>query len=195
MTEETPRPRLYAVAWAFYLLLALAGCVWTGWRGDLSWRLFVDPARWAQDLAAGVATAALLIALWAQARRWLPAARRVEDYIGGVLGDVERDEIFALAVISSIAEELFFRGGVQGSWGWLAATALFALLHTGPGRHFRLWTLFALIGGGAFGLLTWWSGNLLAAIVAHGVVNGWNLRYVSRRVAADSGDGNREIEP
>jgi len=97
-----------------------------------------------------------------------------------MLGNIERDEVFALAVISGVGEEVFFRGGVQGSWGWLWATALFAVLHTGPGRAFRLWTFFALIAGLVSAGLTLWTGNLLAPIVAHAVVNGINLRYVSR---------------
>ena len=183
MTEKS-RPRLYSLAWAFYLVLALAGVAWVGWRGDLSWRLFIDPARWWRDLAAGVGAALVLIGLWALARRRLASARRVEAYVATAMGDVAPDEVFALAVISGIAEEIFFRGGVQGSWGWLWASALFAALHTGPGRAFRVWTLFALVGGALFGALTLWSGNLLAAIVAHGVVNGWNLRYLSLRAPA-----------
>jgi len=178
---ERPRPRLYALAWAFYLLLALAGVAWIGWRGDLGWRQFVDPGSWWRDLAAGLVAASALLGLWSVARRGLAAARRVEDYMATVLGDIRRDEVVALAVISSIAEEIFFRGGVQGSWGWLWASALFAVLHTGPGPEFRVWTLFALVGGATFGGLTLWSGNLTAAIVAHGVVNGWNLRAISRR--------------
>jgi len=192
---ETSRPRLYSIAWAFYLVLALAGVAWVGWRGDLGWRLFLDPATWWRDLAAGVGTAAALIGLWALARRSLASARRVEEYIAGVMGDVARDEIFALAVISSIAEEIFFRGGVQGSWGWLWATALFAALHTGPGRAFRVWTLFALVGGALFGALTWWSDNLLAAIVAHAVVNGWNLRDLKRRFLPAQRESAASAEP
>jgi membrane protease YdiL (CAAX protease family) len=176
------RPRLYGLAWAFYLLLALAGITWVGWRGDLNWRLFADPESWWIDLGAGVAGGVTLVGLWALARRYLAAARTVEAHIAKLLGDIERDEIFALAVISGIGEEVFFRGGVQGSWGWLWATALFAALHTGPGRAFRLWTLFALLAGLLFAGLTLWTGNLLAPIVAHALVNGINLRYVSRRL-------------
>jgi membrane protease YdiL (CAAX protease family) len=194
LRKELPSTRLYSLAWAFYLVLALAGVAWIGWRGDLGWRLFFDPARWARDIASGLGAGAALIALWALARRSLASARRVEEAIGEMLGAVRGDEILALAVISSIAEEVFFRGGVQGSWGWLWASALFAILHTGPGPAFRVWTLFALVGGVAFGLLTVWSGNLLAAIVAHGVVNGWNLRALSRRQEASptSGEGSSD---
>jgi CAAX protease family protein len=154
---------------------------WVGWRGDLGPALFFHSATWWRDLAWGIGTAAALVGMWALARRWLAAARSVERHIAGLVGEVGGDEIFALAVISGIAEELFFRGAVQGSWGWLAATVLFAVLHTGPGKAFRLWTLFALVAGLAFAFLTLASGNLLAAIVAHALVNGVNLRAVTRR--------------
>jgi len=53
----------------------------------------------------------------------------------------------ALAVLSGFAEELFFRGAVQGAFGWLPATLAFAVLHSGPGKAFRLWILFAAIAG------------------------------------------------
>ncbi|MCZ6726911.1 MAG: CPBP family intramembrane metalloprotease [Acidobacteria bacterium] len=196
MDTQAEHPRLYSIAWAFYLVLALAGTVWIGWRGDLGWRLFVDPARWWQDLAAGAGAGLALVGLWVLARRWLAAARRVEVHIAGLLGEISGEEIFALAVISGVGEELFFRGAVQGSWGWLWATALFAVLHTGPGRAFRLWTLFALVAGLVFAGLTLWSGNLLATIVAHSVVNGLNLRSVShRRQTLTRGSEIAEGEP
>jgi membrane protease YdiL (CAAX protease family) len=189
---ESVRPRLYSLAWAFYLLLALAGVAWVGWRGDLDWRLFLAPERWWRDVAAGLVGGGALLGLWALARRGLASARRVEDYIATVMGEIGSDEVIALAVISSVAEEIFFRAGVQGSWGWLWASVLFAVLHTGPGPAFRVWTLFALVGGGTFGALTLWSGNLTAAIVAHGVVNGWNLRAIRQRGARrpEPRDGN-----
>jgi membrane protease YdiL (CAAX protease family) len=56
---------------------------------------------------------------------------------------------------------------------------LFALLHTGPGRHFRLWTVFAVLAGALFGGLMLWRGNLLAPVVGHVLVNGVNLRRLA----------------
>lgn len=195
MAQRSERPRLYSLAWVFYLLMALAGVAWVGWRGDLGPAYFVDPRTWWRDLAYGVAGGLALIGAWALARRFFAAARRVEAQIGDLLGDLAADEVFALAVISGVAEEIFFRGGVQGSWGWVWATALFAALHTGPGRHFRMWTLFALLAGLLFAGLTSETGNLLAAIVAHGLVNGVNLRLLVRRRAARTLDpAGREEE-
>ena len=161
--------------------MALGGIVWLGLRGDLNRQLFLSFDTWWRDGLLGLAAAGILLGLWALGRRFLVAARRIEDHVTDLIGGIQRDEIFALAVISSVAEEIFFRGAVQGSWGWMWATSLFAVLHTGPGRHFRLWTLFALVAGLVFAGLTQYTGNLLAAVIAHGVVNGVNLRYIAQR--------------
>lgn len=148
--------------------------------------LFVDPGGWWIDLGLGVGSAAVLLGLWWLLGRRLAAGRELERRIAELLGPLARDEAIALAVLSGVAEELFFRGAVQGSWGWLWATALFAVLHTGPGLSFRLWTLFAVVAGGLFGGLVLWRGNLLAPVVAHVLVNAVNL---SRLAAAAGGGG------
>jgi membrane protease YdiL (CAAX protease family) len=57
---------------------------------------------------------------------------------------------------------------------------LFSLLHTGSGKHFRLWTVFAALAGALFGGLMLWRGNLLAPVLAHVLVNGVNLRRLAR---------------
>ncbi len=178
-SSSEARPRIYALAWGFYLILALAGIAWMGWRGDLGWRAFLSPASWLRDLGAGLMAGAGLVAVWRIAGRYVAAAQRLERRLAELLGDVRRDEILGLALMSGIAEETFFRGGVQGSWGWLWATALFAVLHTGPGPSFRMWTLFAAIAGLVFAGLTEWTGNLLAPVVAHVVVNGINLTLLA----------------
>ena len=91
------------------------------------------------------------------------------------MGPLERHEIVALALLSGFAEELFFRGAVQGAWGWLPATVMFTLLHTGPGSTYRAWTAFAGAAGLALAGLMLWRGNLLGPIVAHVLVNAVNL--------------------
>lgn len=173
-------PRFYAVAWTFYLVLAIAGLLWIGVRGDLSPALFASAERWPAELGAGLAVAGVLVGLWRVARRWWAAARRLERRFAELVGSIAGDEVFALAVMSGVAEEIFFRGAVQGSIGWLWATLLFTALHTGPGREFRLWTLFAAVAGLLFAGLFAWSGTLLAPIVAHAAVNGVNLRLLLR---------------
>lgn len=135
--------------------------------------------------------AGLLLALWEAGRRIFPTARELEQRLAELLGPIDLSEVVGLALLSGFAEELFFRGAVQGSWGWLPATVLFALLHTGPGPAFRLWTLFAAVAGMVLAGLMIWRGNLLAPVVAHGLLNGINL---ARLVKSEKG-GSTVVEP
>lgn len=180
------------------MALALAGAVWIGFReGVIPLRLFFDPRQWWLDLLLGLGGGLLLLGLWKGSERVFPLARELEDQLGAVLGPLGRSEVIALAVLSGFAEELFFRGAVQGAIGWLPATLAFALLHTGPGRAFRLWTLFALLAGLLFGGLMELRGNLLGPVVAHFLVNAVNLwRLASRedsgRLPRGSAEGEKE---
>lgn len=184
--QPLERGQLYRLAWGVYLVLAVGGVVWIGLRlGSIPLTLFVEPARLAADVGLGLVAAALLLAIWIAARRMLDSARRLEDEIRRMLGPLETGEVIGLALLSGFAEELFFRGAFQGALGWPLATVAFALLHTGPGKAFRIWTLFALVAGVVFAALVEWRQTLVAAIIAHVVVNLVNLRYL----AAASGSG------
>ena len=179
---------IYRVAWIFYLILALGGALWVGARqGRIAPGLFFDAATWWIDLVIGSAAGALLVLLWVGARRALPTARELEIQLAEALGPLAPGEILGLALLSGFAEELFFRGAVQGAWGWIPATALFALLHAGPGPSYRVWTGFAAVAGLALAGLMIWRGNLLAPVVTHVLVNGVNLH----RLTAHTGERQR----
>ena len=182
-SNSMPPGRLYRFAWGLYLILALAGAIWIGARrGVIPLSLFFDPQRWWLDLAAGIGAGLLLLAAWWGAERTFPLAKELEARLAGALGSITTSEAVALAALSGFAEELFFRGAVQGTLGWLAATALFGLLHSGPGKAFRLWTLFAFVAGALFGGIMVWRGNLLGPVVGHFLVNAVNLRRLAGRV-------------
>ena len=178
--------RLYRFAWGLYLFLALAGAIWIGFqKGVIPLSLFLDTRRWWLDLGLGFGAGLLLLGLWASAERIFPLARDLEARLAQALGPLSGSEAFALALLSGFAEELFFRGAVQGTLGLVAATLLFGLLHSGPGKELRLWTLFALLAGGILGLLMQWRGNLLGPVAGHFLVNAVNLRRLASR-AGDS---------
>ncbi len=159
----------------------MVGVVWIGWRlGVIPLELFVDPVSWAADLGIGLAAGGLLLGLWQTARLLVPSARRLEGLLAEVLGPVEREEVVALALLSGFSEELFFRGAVQGAWGWVVATLLFTFLHVGPGSTYRVWTSFAAVAGLLFAGLVEWRGALLPAIVAHILVNAVGLARLRR---------------
>jgi membrane protease YdiL (CAAX protease family) len=180
--------RLYRFAWGLYLFLALAGAIWIGFqRGVIPLSLFLDTRRWWLDLGLGLGAGLLLLGLWAAAERIFPLARDLEAKLAQALGPLSGSEAFALALLSGFAEELFFRGALQGTVGLVGATILFGLLHSGPGKAFRLWTLFALLAGGVLGLLMHWRGNLLGPVTGHFLVNAVNLRRLAGR-AEDSAE-------
>lgn len=187
--ESLPPGQIYRIAWVFYLFLAIGGALWVGGqRGAIPLELFADPDGWWLDLGLGAAAGVLLLGLWQLGRHLLPQARELEERLGELLTGIDRSEVVALALLSGFAEELFFRGAMQGSWGWLPATILFAVIHTGPGPAFRIWTLFAGIAGLVLAGLMLWRECLLAPVVAHTLVNGINLGRLERapEAGADS---------
>lgn len=180
--------RLYRLAWGLYLVMAVGGIVWIGLRrGVIPLSLFFDVRSWWLDLLLGIGAALLLLGTWIGAERAVPLARDLDRQIMAALGPLQPGEAVALAVLSGFSEELFFRGAVQGAIGWLPATLAFAILHSGPGKAFRLWTLFAAVAGLVFAGLAVWRGNLLAPIVGHFLVNAVNLG----RLARGHGDSGR----
>jgi hypothetical protein len=178
--------QLYRLAWIFYLALAIAGALWIGAReGSLRLELLLDPSSWWRDILAGAAAGGALVVAWALAGRRSHRLRELEHRLREVVGPMSRSDAVGVALLSGFAEELFFRGAVQGSLGWPLATLLFALLHSGREKVFWWWTAFAAVAGLIFAGLTVFTGNLTAAIVAHGLVNGINL---PRLAAAETGD-------
>jgi hypothetical protein len=159
----------------------VVGLVWVGVRDrGIDLELFLDPATWPLELGIGLVAALGLAALWEVAHREVPSAQRLSRELALAVGPIPVNEALALAALSGIGEELFFRGALQGSIGIWWASAIFALLHTGPGRAFRIWTLLAAAAGLALGSLVLWRGNLLAAIVAHASFNAVGLVRLSR---------------
>src|SRR5688572_13829143 len=106
---------MYRLAWTLYLFMALGGVLWIGLRqGHIPVSLFIDSREWWLDLLLGVAAGLLILGFWALTARFLPIARRLEEQLAAVLGPLRAADAVALAVLSGFAEELFFRGAVQG---------------------------------------------------------------------------------
>lgn len=184
---DSPRSaaRLFRLAAAAYLVLALAGVFWIGLRdGRVPLALLLDPQAWLRDLGKGLSSAAGLVLAWELARRASRAARTVETELAATLGRLSRSEQLGLALLSGFAEELFFRGAMLPAWGLLATTLAFGLLHVGPRLAYVTWTMFALLGGLLFGVLARDCGNLLAPICAHVAVNAVGLWRLGRRLPA-----------
>lgn len=175
--------RLVPVALIFYGALALAA--WA-WRGALVGEplVYASPedaasgVRVVRDGLVGLATGAGLIALSRIATASSRAGRALAAELARALGPLSAGQIVWLAFASGVAEELFFRGALQPRVGLLVASLLFGVAHLLPSWPLVLWSLFAVVAGLAMGALFEATGNLLAPVVAHVLVNGVNLRWL-----------------
>jgi membrane protease YdiL (CAAX protease family) len=113
--------------------------------------------------------------------------RRLAEYLAEILGPLSGASVVALALASGLGEEAFFRGALQPRVGLVIASLLFGLAHLVPRRELLPWAGFAVLAGVVLGALFEYTGNLLAPTVAHVVVNGLNLRWLTRAGAWERG--------
>jgi hypothetical protein len=175
-------------ALAFYGAMLVAAVLWRGvLRGEPL--LYADAEAAAAGLAplrdgavGAAAGLAVIGASWVLTRStaWGEALARG---LASLLGRPGAGEIAVLAAASGIAEEAFFRGALQPRVGLVAASLVFGLVHFVPRREFLPWTGFSVAAGFLLGWLFESTGNLVAPIAAHALVNGVNLGLLVRRYA------------
>lgn len=184
----------------FYGAMLAAALVWRmGFYGEsILYATPEDAARGVslgRDLIVGVGVGLAVVGVsyaFTIATRWGDDLARA---LASTLGFVSLPDALLLAVASGMGEELFFRGALQPRVGLVLASLLFGSVHFVPRREFLPWTAFAVVAGLLFGALFIWTGNLVAPVVAHIVVNGINLPLLVRRYseeseeADESGDG------
>ena len=175
----------------FYGAMAAVAYAWRAlWLGE---SIFFASAEAAQaglrlpldlvkGLAAGIAVL-LLSHIFTRSTRWGETLARV---LADALGRVSIPGALLLAGASGIAEELLFRGALQPLVGWPLASLLFGLAHLAPRRELLPWTGFAVLAGGLFGWLFDTTGNLLAPITAHFLVNAVNIPVLVRFYRSDA---------
>lgn len=108
---------------------------------------------------------------WPGPRQW------VAKWFRPLFGGLSWPELLLLSAGAGLAEEAFFRGVVQADLGWVPASLLFGLLHTGH-RDMIPFGLWAAAMGLFLGGLYLFTGNLLAPMVAHGLYDFGALCYV-----------------
>ena len=182
---KTPNPLVHR-GLVFYAVFLGAAVLWrVGFqRESLLVASAADSVHWLRDpllgLAAGLVVVAGSAQLTARTRLGQALARALAD----VIGPLEIRDCLVLALSSGIAEEAFFRGALQPQVGLVWASFVFALAHLVPRRELLPWSLFSLAAGFLLGGLYAATGNLVAPVVAHVVVNAVNLRHLTRDFAA-----------
>lgn len=130
-----------------------------------------EPEQTGRYLATAGLVAFILSVLGRLFEDWFPSFKQLKTVVAGLLGCCSVLGAFYLAAISSLGEELLFRGTVQPFLGLPLTSALFGLMHMGPGRLISAWSLWAALAGLLLGWTFSATGNLWPAIGAHFLVN------------------------
>lgn len=129
-------------------------------------------------LAAAALYAVFFIGNWAS-RLVLPfAGADIGQVYGFKTGAPVLRIVLSMALVIGPGEELFWRAYLQRRWqkrfgplaGWLATTALYALVHAGSGNPMLV--LAAAVCGFFWGYLYWKTGSALLVVVSHTV---WDI--------------------
>jgi membrane protease YdiL (CAAX protease family) len=173
-------PQVIFISVAYGVLLAIA-ILWSWLRGDRPMFTLSDPMEPFWSALIGTA-AGLLVALLSQLSvsrfQW---ARRLEEEFARILGPLTMAEVVLLALLSSVAEEAFFRGAMQPTLGFVLTSLIFGLLHIGPSKTYLPWMAMAIAMGFALGALYLLTGTLIAPTLCHFLINTINLRRISLR--------------
>ncbi len=85
-----------------------------------------------------------------------------------------------LALLSSVGEELLFRGAIQPFLGVWITSFLFGLLHLDADGNVCVWTLWAVVAGLILGAVVNVTGSLWPAIAIHFLINFIGIRGLSK---------------
>jgi hypothetical protein len=126
----------------------------------------------------GVVSAVAIIALTRVSVRHFAWAQRLHSELRPVARDLGVGQILMVAGLSSLGEELLFRGLLVPTVGvWLSAAA-FGLAHQMRGPSRWVWAGWATGVGLLLGAIFAMTGSLVGPLLAHALVNAANLTYL-----------------
>ncbi len=175
---------------------------WSDWYAILASSESIDLPSWlsdyptlaihgtqaVEDLGIGLVIGLGLVVFsqWLSPRlKW---GQQLTEEFARVFGPMGWGACFVLALLSGVAEEALFRTTLQPMLArgihspilsWILVSLLFGLVHTGPKRHYMIWTVFAVVFGLIVGGLHLWRGGLLVPATVHITVNLFNLKWIA----------------
>jgi len=108
----------------------------------------------------------------------LPWARNLHLELRPLARGLSTTGIVALAISSSLGEELLFRGLLQPWIGLWLQTLLFGLVHQLPGPSRWVWVSWASLVGLVLGAIFQLTGSLAGPLAAHALINALNLSFL-----------------
>jgi membrane protease YdiL (CAAX protease family) len=172
------------IAVSYALLAAVVTAIALALRDGLPW-VYPDP--WfpaplplslSLSAALGLALAAVAIAGTRVTVARFEWARRLHEELRPVARDFSAPQILLVAGLSSLGEELLFRGLLTPWIGVIPAALLFGLAHQMKGPSRWVWAGWATVVGLGLGAIFALTGSLVGPLLAHAVVNAVNLAYL-----------------
>lgn len=181
---------------ALYTLLGalafVAVAVWQGqppWQHPTPWLSLAPRARLTYSVLGGLCFGGLVVVGTRFAVSRYTWARTLHGALRPLARGMSPAVIVAVALLSSLGEELLFRRLLQPWIGLVPQALVFGLAHQIPGPSRWVWAGWATAVGLVLGIMFQLTGSLLGPIVAHAVVNGLNLSYLK----AHDPEGRRHL--
>lgn len=131
---------------------------------------------WSVLVSAGIAI--VVIAFSRMASRRFHWAQRLADRLRPAASTFSAVEIVAIALSSSVAEELLFRAVLVPWLGVIPSAIAFGLAHQMSGSSRFAWMAFSAVVGAALGAVYAATGSLVGPILAHAAINAVNLAWL-----------------
>jgi uncharacterized protein len=181
------------VASGYAILVALSTALALSLRDELPW---VYPSPWVSmrpvvahlsSAVLGLLLALCVVVLTRLAVARFHWARRLHGDLRPVAVDLSLGQILLLSGLSSLGEELLFRGLLTPLLGVVLSALLFGLAHQMRGPSRWVWVGWAMGVGLGLGAIFALTGSLVGPVLAHAVVNAVNLSYLRDHDPESSG--------
>ncbi|MBK9264729.1 MAG: CPBP family intramembrane metalloprotease [Polyangiaceae bacterium] len=190
---------VWRIAAAYALLACFAGALAFVLRDGAPW-VHPDPWMSATPLTAtltsalcGIGTAAIVVVSTRVAVGRFAWAQRLHAELRPVAQDLTVGQIFLLAGLSSLGEEILFRGLMTPALGVIGSSVLFGVLHQVRGPSRWVWIAWATAVGLVLGTIFAATGSLVGPLLAHAVVNAVNLGYLRDHDPEANGRAERVV--
>lgn len=121
--------------------------------------------------AIGCLAGSMVVVLTSLIHSWTDSRQLANQHAQQLIGHLSKPSLVIIAVLSSFAEEIFFRGFLLESIGLFWSSLVFCLLHSGPDPLANQFKLSALATGLLFGWTVVETGSLWPAMIGHSIVN------------------------
>ena len=143
-----------------------------------AWLPMPGPLGHVASIAGGLVLALATIKATRHFVRRFTWARALHSDLRPAVSRAGEATIVVLGIASAASEELFFRGLLASTFGVIASSLTFGLLHQMRGRVRWVWAGWATVMGFLFGSLFLATGSLIGPLLAHAVINIANLRFI-----------------